>query len=153
MQDIRVIFLGTSSGAPSRDRNVTSVAVVLDGTVLLFDCGEGTQHQLLRAPVRSGAIEAIFVSHMHGDHVYGLPGLLGTMSLNARSERLTLVGPDALRAYIECMLATTDHHPKFPIGITAPPYRGRKFSVLAAPLDHRIPAFGYCIIEDDRPGA
>jgi len=152
MQDIRIIFLGTASGTPSRERNVTSVAVVLDGAVLLFDCGEGTQHQLLRAPVRSGSIEAIFVSHMHGDHVYGLPGLLATMSMNARKEALTLVGPDVLREYMSCMLATTDHHPNFPLAITAPPYRGRKFAVVAAPLDHRIPAFGYCLIEDDRPG-
>src|ERR1044071_427291 len=88
MQDVRIIFLGTSSGTPTRDRNVSSVAMVLDGTVLLFDCGEGTQHQLLRAPVRSGAIEAIFITHLHGDHCYGLPGLLATMSLNARAQPL-----------------------------------------------------------------
>ena len=153
MQDIRIVFLGTSSGTPSRDRNVTSVAVVLDGTVLLFDCGEGTQHQLLRAPVRSGAIETIFISHMHGDHVYGLPGLLGTMTLNSRSQPLTLVGPDALREFVTSALATTDHHPGFPIDFAPPPYRGRGFTVVSAPLDHRIPAIGYCIIEDERPGA
>jgi len=153
VQDIRIVFLGTSSGTPSRDRNVTSVAVVLDGTVLLFDCGEGTQHQLLRAPVRSGAIETIFISHMHGDHVYGLPGLLGTMTLNSRSQPLTLVGPDALREFVTSALATTDHHPGFPIDIAPPPYRGRGFTVVSAPLDHRIPAIGYCIIEDERPGA
>jgi len=153
VQDIRIVFLGTSSGAPSRDRNVSSVAVVMDGTVLLLDCGEGTQHQLLRAPVRSGAIEAVCITHMHGDHVYGLPGLLATMSLNARGAPLTLVGPEMLRPYFESMLATTDHHPIFPVDVAPPPYRGRGFTVVAAPLDHRIPAFGYCIIEDDRPGA
>lgn len=153
MQDIRITFLGTSSGTPSRDRNVSSVAIALDGTVLLFDCGEGTQHQLLRAPVRSGAIETIFVSHLHGDHVYGLPGLLATMSMNARAAPLTLVGPDMLRDYVDCALATTDHHPVFPLDIARPPYRGRGFTVVAALLDHRIPAFGYRIIEDDRPGA
>jgi ribonuclease Z len=58
-----------------------------------------------------------------------------------------------LRPYIEGVLATTDHHPNFPIEIAAPPYRGRGFTIVAAPLDHRIPAFGYCIIEDDRRGA
>src|SRR5215208_6097212 len=103
MQDIRIVFLGTSSGTPSRDRNVSSVAVILDGTVLLLDCGEGTQHQLLRAPVRSGAIEAICVTHLHGDHVYGLPGLLATMTMNARNAPLTLVGPETLRSYIDAM--------------------------------------------------
>jgi ribonuclease Z len=153
VQDIRIIFLGTSSGTPSRDRNVSSVAVVLDGTVLLLDCGEGTQHQLQRAPVRSGAIEAICITHLHGDHVYGLPGLLATMTMNARAQPLTLVGPEMLRPYVECVLATTDHHPMFPVDIAPPPYRGRGFTVVSAPLEHRIPAFGYCIIEDDRPGA
>jgi ribonuclease Z len=153
MQDIRIVFLGTSSGSPSRDRNVSSVALVLDGTVLLFDCGEGTQHQLLRAPVRSGAIQAIFITHMHGDHVYGLPGLLATMSLNARSASLDVIGVEMLREYLDGVLATTDHHPIFPIRMMQPPYRGDGFSVVAAPLDHRIPALGYCVIEDDRPGA
>jgi ribonuclease Z len=153
MQDVRIVFLGTSSGTPSRDRNVSSVAVVLDGTVLLLDCGEGTQHQLLRAPVRSGAIEAICITHMHGDHVYGLPGLLATMTMNARNAPLTLVGSEMLLAYIEAMLRTTDHNPIFPIDIAPPPYRGRGFTVVSAPLEHRIPAIGYCIIEDDRPGA
>lgn len=153
MQDVRIVFLGTSSGTPTRDRNVSSVALILDGTVLLFDCGEGTQHQLLRAPVRSGAIEAIFITHLHGDHCYGMPGLLATMSLNARAQPLTLIGPDMLRPYVESMLATTDHHPIFPIDIAPPPYRGRGFTVIAAPLEHRIPALGYCVIEDDRPGA
>jgi ribonuclease Z len=152
MQDIRIVFLGTSSGSPSRERNVSSVAVVMDGRVLLFDCGEGTQHQLLRAPVRSGGIEAIFITHMHGDHVYGLPGLLATMSLNARSTPLDLIGVDALRAYLDGVLATTDHRPIFPIRIAQPPYRGNGFSVIAAPLDHRVATFGYCVIEDDRPG-
>ncbi len=152
MQDIRIVFLGTSSGTPSRERGLTSIAVVLDGTVLLFDCGEGTQHQLLRAPVRSGAIEAIFISHLHGDHVYGLPGLLATMSMNARSAPLTLIGPEGLHEYLEATLATTHHHPIFPIDVVAPPYRGDGFSVVAAPLEHSVPALGYCVIEDDRPG-
>ena len=152
MQDVRIVFLGTSSGTPTRDRNVSSVALVLDGTVLLFDCGEGTQHQLLRAPVRSGAIEAIFITHLHGDHVYGLPGLLATMSLNARAQPLTLVGPGMLGSYIDSMLETTDHHPIFPIDLAPPPYRGRGFTVVSASLEHRIPAFGYCVIEDDHPG-
>lgn len=152
MQDIRIVFLGTAAGTPSRERNVSGIAIVLDGTVLLFDCGEGTQHQLLRAPVRSGAIRAIFLSHLHGDHVYGLPGLLATMSMNARSEPLDLVGPVGVRAYVECTLATTEHHPIFPIHIVEPPYRRDGFQVIAAPLDHSVPAFGYCVIEDDQPG-
>lgn len=152
MQDLRIVFLGTSSGTPSRERNVTSVALVLDGSVLLFDCGEGTQHQLLRAPVRSGAIDAIFVSHLHGDHVYGIPGLLGTFSMNARERPLSIVGAEGIGAYLDCVLATTHHHSTFPIAVSEPPYRGDGFTVTAAPLEHRVPSLGYCIVEDDRPG-
>jgi ribonuclease Z len=152
MQDIRIVFLGTSSGTPSPERNVTSVAIVLDGTVLLFDCGEGTQHQLLRAPVRGGAIDAIFVSHMHGDHVYGIPGLLGTFSMNARQRPLSVIGADGVGAYLDGVLTATHHHSTFPVEIREPPYRGKGFTVVAAPLEHRVPALGYCVIEDDRPG-
>ncbi|HVG22765.1 MAG TPA: ribonuclease Z [Thermoanaerobaculia bacterium] len=152
MQELSVIFLGTSAGTPSRERNVSSVAVVLDGTVVLFDCGEGTQHQFLRAPVKSGAVEAICITHLHGDHIYGLPGLLATLSMNGRERPLTLVGPDALREHVECVLRTSHHNPLFPIELAQPPYRGDAFTIVAAPLEHSIPAIGYCLIEDDRPG-
>jgi len=152
MQDLRIVFLGTSSGTPSRERNVTSVAIVLDGSVLLFDCGEGTQHQLLRAPVRSGSIDAIFVSHLHGDHVYGIPGLLGTFSMNARERPLRIVGEEGVRGYLDGVLSATHHHSTFPIEVSLPPYRGRDFSVIAAPLEHRVPSLGFCLIEDERPG-
>ena len=89
-----------SAGTPSRERNVAAVAITLDGSVLLFDCGEGTQHQLLRAPVRSGAIDAIFLTHLHGDHVYGLPGLLASMSMNGRTRPLELIGPEGTLEYL-----------------------------------------------------
>lgn len=152
MQDLRIVFLGTSSGTPSRTRNVSSVAVVLDGTVVLLDCGEGTQHQLQRAPVRSGAIDAIFVTHLHGDHVYGIPGLLATMSMNGRRRPLDLIGPEGLGDYLEAVLRTSHHNPDFEVRVGAPPFRGDGYSVIAAPLEHSIPAIGFCIIEDDRPG-
>lgn len=138
---------------PSRERNVSSLAVVMDGVVLLFDCGEGTQHQLLRAPVRMGSIDAIFISHLHGDHVYGLPGLLATMSMNDRSRALTVVGPDGVRDYLHGVLATSHHHPIFPIEIRTPPFHGDGFTVISAELEHSVTSYGYCIIEDDRPGA
>ncbi len=151
-QDLRIVFLGTSSGTPSRERNVSAVAIVLDGAVLLFDCGEGTQHQLLRAPIRGGALDAIFISHVHGDHVYGLPGLLASLSMGGRTRPLTIVGPPGVRDYLEGVLATTQHTPQFPIEFRQPPFRGAGFTVISAPLEHRVETFGYCVIEDDRPG-
>jgi len=152
MQDLRIVFLGTSAGTPSRERNVAAVAVILDGKVLLFDCGEGTQHQFLRAPVKSGAIDAIFLTHLHGDHVYGLPGLLATLSMNGRTRPLDLIGPEGTREYLEAVLRTTQHNPLFEIRISAPPYRGDGYRVEAAPLEHTLPCFGYLVIEDDKPG-
>ena len=152
MQDLRITFLGTSAGTPSRERNVAGVAVTLDGSVLIFDCGEGTQHQLLRAPVRSGAIDAIFLTHLHGDHVYGLPGLLASMSMNGRARPLDLIGPEGTLEYLQATLRTTNHNPIFEIRVSSPPYRGEGFTVIAAPLEHSVTCFGYCVIEDDRPG-
>ncbi|HEX8173105.1 MAG TPA: ribonuclease Z [Thermoanaerobaculia bacterium] len=152
MQDIRLVFLGTSSGTPTRERNVAAVAVSLDATLLLFDCGEGTQHRLLDAPVRSGALEAIFITHLHGDHVYGLPGLLATLSMNGRTRALTLCGPEGLPEYVEATLRTTHHHPSFELRFASLPYRGDGFTVIAAPLEHSVPCLGYCVVEDDRPG-
>jgi ribonuclease Z len=151
-QDLRIVFLGTSAGTPSRDRNVSAVAMVIDGSLLLFDCGEGTQHQFLRAPVRSGAIDAIFITHVHGDHIYGVPGLLASLSMNGRTRPLAIVGPPGVRAYLEGVLATTQHNPQFPIEYAELPYRGRGFTVTAGPLDHSVEVFGYCIVEDERPG-
>src|SRR5688572_14831851 len=153
MQDLRITFLGTAAGTPSRDRNVAAVAITPDGTVLLFDCGEGTQHQLLRAPVRSGAIDAIFLTHLHGDHVYGLPGLLASMSMNGRTRPLELVGPEGTLAYLRATLTTTNHHPMFEIRVSSPPFRGKGFTVVAAPVEHSVTCFAYCVIEDDRAGA
>lgn len=152
MQDIRIVFLGTSSGMPSRERNVASVAMALDNHLLLFDCGEGTQHQFLRAPVRSGAIAALFVSHLHGDHVYGIPGLLATLSMNGREHPLDLVGPEGLREYVESALTTSHHNPQFEVRVSEPPFRGEGYTVTAMPLEHSVPCLGYLVVEDDHPG-
>jgi len=155
MQDVRVTFLGTGAGMPTRARNVASVAVTLDGRVLLFDCGEATQHQLMSSAVRFGAIEAIFLTHLHGDHLFGLPGLLSSMSLNAREKPLALYGPAGIAAF---MRALPLYHTSFEVEIHEisgaaafrPPSGG--YVVDAAPLVHSAPCFAFRIVEDDRPG-
>ena len=153
MQDLRITFLGTSAGMPTRDRNVASVAVLMDGRALLFDCGEGTQHQLMRSAVRFGAIEAIFLTHLHGDHLFGLPGLLASMSLNAREKPLALYGPPGTAAF---MRALPLYRTSFDVEIHEIG-EGRVrcddgYSVDAAPLVHSAPCFTFRIVEDDRPG-
>jgi ribonuclease Z len=153
LQDIKITFLGTSAGMPTRDRNVASVVVTMDGRVLLFDCGEGTQHQLMRSAVRFGAIEAIFLTHLHGDHLFGLPGLLASMSLNAREKPLALYGPAGVA---EFMRALPLYHTSFDLEIhEIAPGRVRRadgYAVDAAPLVHSAACFGFRVVEDDRPG-
>lgn len=157
MDQVRVVFLGTGAGMPTRERNVASLAVTLDGRTLLFDCGEGTQQQLLRAPVRPGAIDAIFITHLHGDHLFGLPGLLASLGMQSRTRPIAIYGPRGLAAFLRAVpyLGTPYDVQLFelPEAARGEVMRGDGFRVDAAPLEHRIDCFGFAVIEDDRPGA
>jgi ribonuclease Z len=158
MDQIRIVFLGTGAAAPTRQRNVSSVAAVLDGRVLLFDCGEGTQHQLMRSSVRSSAIEAVFITHLHGDHIFGLPGMIATLGLNARTAPLTIYGPAGLVSFLDAIpypgttydieVVEIDGDDREPVEIR----RAGGYRVFAAFLEHSVPCVGYSIVEDDRPG-
>src|ERR1043165_7720491 len=115
---MKITFLGTSSGTPSRHRNVSSLALQLpqQGTLWLFDCGEGTQHQILRSPLRLSQLERVFISHLHGDHLFGLPGLLASRSLqNAASTPVTLYGPPDLEEFLRVSLGMSDTHLSYPL--------------------------------------
>ena len=151
---MRIVFLGTSAGMPSRSRNVASVAVVMDGRVLLFDCGEATQQQLMRAEhVRSGGIEAIFITHLHGDHLFGLPGLLSSLGLGGRRDPLTVYGPHGLAAYLKAIPYFGIAYELTVIEIDAGEVRrGHGYRVRAAPVVHHAPCFAYRVDEDERPG-
>lgn len=156
MNQVRLVFLGTSAGTPSRERNLPSVALVMDGRTLLFDCGEGTQQQILRSSIRAGSIEAVFISHMHGDHLYGLPGLLSTMSLHGRSEPLAVYGPERVARYLRGVYEASYAHTSFDLTIHAlsdgETVRRDGFDVHARLLDHTAPCLGFCVAEHDRPG-
>ena len=103
---MNITFLGTSSGVPSLTRNVSSLALKLSQSseVWLFDCGEGTQHQIMKSNIKSSQIKKIFITHMHGDHIYGLPGLLATLGLSGNSEGIQIYGPSGLRSFINSAL-------------------------------------------------
>ncbi|MEL4894622.1 ribonuclease Z [Crocosphaera sp. Alani8] len=155
---MEITFLGTSSGVPTRFRNVSSVALKLPqrGEVWLFDCGEGTQHQLLRSDVKISQITRIFVTHMHGDHIYGLTGLLASSGLAGSGQPMEIYGPPELKDYLHgCAkyshFKLASHIRVYPIhpGIL---YEDKEFEVSCRPLKHRIPAYGYRIAEKDRPG-
>ena len=161
--DVQVTFLGTSSGVPTRGRNVSSVAVRLPqrAELWLFDCGEGTQHQFLRSDLRVSQLRRIFITHMHGDHVFGLPGLLASLGLAGRCPGVDLYGPDPLRDYLEGVLRTSSTR----IGYPLRSHRVRQaahsgdvllddgdLSVRCTPLNHRIPAYAYRIDQKPLPG-
>lgn len=97
---MELIFLGTSAGVPTRTRNVTAILLNLQhptqSGLWLFDCGEGTQHQLLHTAFNPGKLDKIFISHLHGDHLFGLPGLLCSRSMSGIIQPLTIYGPQGI---------------------------------------------------------
>jgi ribonuclease Z len=163
MRPVQVTFLGTSSGVPTRSRNVSSVALRLPqrSELWLFDCGEATQHQFLRSELRVSQLSRIFITHMHGDHVFGLPGLLASLGMAGTCEGLDLYGPDPLRDYLEGVLRTSSTRIGYPLRTHRVREAARSGSVLlddddlsvrCTPLTHRVPAFAYRVDRKPRPG-
>lgn len=155
---MQITFFGTSSGVPTRSRNVSSVALRLPqrAEVWLFDCGEGTQHQLLHSELKISQITRIFVTHLHGDHIFGLMGLLATYGLAGNPTRIDLYGPPGLNDYIKACQRYSFTHFSYPLKVhTVQPgivYEDDEYIVKCGLLKHRITAFGYRIEEKDRPG-
>jgi ribonuclease Z len=155
---LQITFLGTSSGVPTRSRNVSSIALRLSqrAEVWLFDCGEGTQHQILRSDVRISQITRIFVTHMHGDHIYGLMGLLASCGLAGNPSRIDIYGPPKLEDYLKACGRYSQTHFSYPVKVhTVQPgvvFEDDEYTVSCAPLTHRVPAFGYRVTEKDKPG-
>lgn len=153
-----ITFLGTSSGVPTKSRNVSSVALRLPqrAEVWLFDCGEGTQHQLLRSDIKTSQIRRIFITHLHGDHIFGLMGLLASCGLAGNVEAMDIYAPPGLEAYLSACTKYSQTHFAYPIKVhvsqTGILYEDSEFSVSCLPLKHRVTAFGYRITEKDRPG-
>lgn len=153
-------FLGTGAGTPSRERNVTSISLSIPeyhrGS-WLFDCGEGTQHQILSTPIKPGKIEKIFITHLHGDHIFGLPGLLTSRSMNGATEPLTLYGPEGIKTFVETSLRLSGSWLTFPLEIVeitaGEVFNDEHFRVTAWPLTHPVACYGYRIEEHDRPGS
>lgn len=126
------------------------------GSVWLFDCGEATQHQILHTSLKPRRIEKIFITHMHGDHIYGLPGLLSSRSFQGGKSEVEVIGPKGLGQYIKTSLSISGSYLKYPLKITeleeGTVFDDGQFRVEALLLDHGIPSYGYRIIEADRPG-
>lgn len=155
---MELLFLGTGAGMPSRLRNMSSTALTMEsGLVWLFDCGEGTQHRILRTPISPVKIERIFITHLHGDHIFGLPGLLTSRSMLGTGGALTLYGPQGIRNYVETALIASASYLTYPLEIVefepGVIYQDPRCCITALPLNHIVPCFGYRIEESDKPGA
>ena len=153
---LTVRFLGTSASRPTVERNVTSIAIVREGETLLFDCGEGTQRQMMRYGT-SFALADIFFTHMHADHMLGVIGLFRTLALQGRTEPMRLWGPPGSDALLRQAIALGSDKEKFPFEITEivpdTPIQRKGYSILPFAVDHndRL-AVGYALIEDIRLG-
>lgn len=148
---MRLSFLGTSAGAPTPYRNVTGLCLAMEVSRnwYLFDCGEGSQHQLLKTRYSPARLQAIFISHVHGDHCYGLPGLIASANMHGRREPLTICAPDGIEQFVRTTFEHTDvHNLRFELNFVRSDtedfcYRDSTIEVRSIPLSHRVPSFAY----------
>ncbi|MBM7563367.1 ribonuclease Z [Paenibacillus sacheonensis] len=151
---MHLTFLGTSAGRPTRTRNVTSIALSLPEpqcAFWLFDAGEGTQHRMLGTKLKLNKLERIFITHMHGDHINGLPGLLSSRSYFEGAGPLAIYGPTGLSSYLNGIFELTGVHLNYELNVieisAGEVVADDRYIVEAAELQHRMPCFGYRITE------
>jgi ribonuclease Z len=153
---VQITFLGTAGSWPTRERSASAIALDMEKEVILLDCGEGTQRQLFQSPTSFMRVRRIFVSHYHGDHFLGLPGLIQSMCLNQRSEPLDIYGPRETRKIVETILGLGHFTLKFPVEAheLAP---GDEvdlgtYSVRTAKALHTVPTLAYRVEEKGKRG-
>ena len=153
--DLSIFFAGTAGSVPTPKRGLPAILLRAGGERILFDCGEGTQHQLLRS-IGLPDLDAIFITHLHLDHWLGLPGMIKTFDMRDRDARLELFGPPGFTALFEKVVRPIIGRTKYPLDvIELEPHEEIGFDgfvVQGFPVKHRVEAFGYAFIEDDRPG-
>ena len=153
-------FLGTGAGSPSKQRNVASVALKLLeelNEIWLFDVGEATQHQILQTTIRPRKVTKIFITHLHGDHIFGLPGFLSSRSFQGGNEPLTIYGPVGIKRFVTTALQVSESRLSYPLKFVEIDHNQelfdeRGFKVTTIALDHKIACYGYRIEEADHPG-
>ena len=151
---MQLTFLGTSAGTPTKTRNVTALALAAGRPRqwYLIDCGEGTQHRLLHTPLSMMQLRAIFITHVHGDHTFGLPGLLTSASMLGRTAPLYLVAPRPIRTFVETVLANSDSSLSFELRYVdseAPDccWQDDTLTVTTTPLSHRVSCHAFIFTE------
>jgi ribonuclease Z len=153
--DLDIVFLGTSASAPTAQRAPASLLVRRGGDKLLFDCGEGTQRQLMRSTLGLPELQEIFFTHFHGDHYFGLPGMLKTFSLRQRELPLTIYGPSGLRELYKS-LGRLIGKLSYPVELEevrpGEALERDNYRILVFPVHHGVSAVGYAVAEHERPG-
>lgn len=151
---IKTIILGTAGSAPTVSRRMPSVALIYEGDVLLFDCGEGTQFRMLEQKINPVRVKAIFVSHAHGDHTIGIAGLVRTMGMNNRKAPLYIFVPAGDEKVIQNLIVFDKALISYKIIIrgvkSGMVYQSRDYEVLAFKLRHTIPTYGYVFREKSK---
>jgi ribonuclease Z len=153
---VKATFLGSGGSVPTKKRNLPSFVVRTDGGLVMFDCGEGTQKQFLIARLGFNREMRILISHMHADHILGIPGLLHSMSFMGRTRDLEIYGPPGICEFVKCTTETVKFRAMFPVrtvevraGSVA---KTPSYSIKAAWADHDIPCLAYSLTENDKPG-
>jgi len=154
---LQVVFLGTSGSVPTTQRGLPAIAVQRKGELILLDCGEGVQRQMIQAGLGFHRKMKAFITHLHGDHVLGLPGLFQTMSLLDRNRKLEIYGPPGTEAFVNAIQQTVQFTLTFPIEVSEIRDAGlvceeKEYEVYATWADHVIPSLAYALSEKPRPG-
>ncbi|GIV28536.1 MAG: ribonuclease Z [Bacteroidia bacterium] len=150
-------ILGTSSAIPAFDRFPTAQLIHINGSYVLIDCGEGTQMQLRKYKLPAARIDVVLISHLHGDHIFGLPGLLTSLSLLQREKELLIIAPKELEEIIKLIIKHCEAKIVYPLKFIYTQtkevkcvFENKKFKVYSFPLIHRVPTTGFVILEQER---
>lgn len=151
---MRVVFLGTSGSAPTKARNLPAVALEHEGEVLLFDCGEGTQRQIMQFSVNISKINSIFLTHAHGDHIIGVAGLVRTLALNKRTAPLKIYIPQGQEKSVKGLLEFDNAIIGYPIEVISIKggivQKGDDYTVSAFEVDHTLKCYGFVFQENEK---
>jgi len=154
---LKVVFLGTAGSVPTPKRSLPAILIQRKGEQIMFDCGEGVQRQMIKAKTGFHRKMKVFITHMHGDHILGLPGLLQTMALLDREKKLDVYGPPGIKRFLENIRETVQFVLTFPVEIHEIYKAGivceeQEYTVQAVWANHVIPSLAYALIEKPRPG-
>lgn len=153
---MKLVFLGTSAAMPTENRGMTCICLVLDKEILMFDAGEGAQVSFLKSKIGWNKKMKIFVTHLHGDHVVGILGLLQTMSLQNRTESIDIYGPKGIEDFMAANLKVLNFGLTFPVRIMMIKegivLDDESYAIHCCEAEHSIPAYSYVFHEKDKPG-